>query len=206
MYCISSRHNFQCLSNAFSYFDLLLHKGHHEDIGLICKDPHVVTTTFWAGLQWIQTDGYRESTLLYTDIEYAGLIYDYDESEFITVPAISSIGTPPYLDNVNVVNNYGDGVKFTDVSTEAAILDCQISQNAQTGLYVSTVGMGKMYVGGSEINENGGLGLQYNGKTEFPEDTHHYKFCGYNMSIGEYMYLEHVADDFIDPYECVQVG
>ncbi len=143
--------------------------------------------------------------LLYTDVEDAGVIYNNEISEFTTVPAISSSGTPPFLDNVNVVNNYGDGVKFTDVSNEAVILDCQISRNGQTGLYVSTVGTGKMIIDGVQISDNDGLGVLYGGN-KFPEDTSRYKFCGYNMSIGEYMYLDHITNDFIDPYECVQVS
>ncbi|XP_072023149.1 protein bark beetle-like [Amphiura filiformis] len=147
---------------------------------------------------------FLESVLSYTDIEYAGFFFDDDTLQYTILPAITASGIPPFLDNVSVENNFGDGVKFSDLSAETAIIDSRIARNSATGLHVSTVGIGKLYVDGTDISDNGGFGIDYGGNTH-PEDSQHYKFCGYGMSVDKYIYLDHATNDFINPNECVQI-
>ena len=199
---------FWCFYQFYLFFKHSLSTGHIEDIGLICYNKGVMApyNNSWVGLQWAPEVNatHLESLLSYTDIEYAGFTFDSETLQHEIVPAISAFGIPPFLDNVDVKNNFGDGVKFSDVPIETAIFDSRIANNGETGVYFSTVGLGRVYMDATEIVENGGFGIVYAGNT-YPEDSHHYRFCSYNMSIDKYIYFDHTTSDFIDPYECVQV-
>ncbi|XP_072043713.1 protein bark beetle-like [Amphiura filiformis] len=168
--------------------------GHHNDFGLLCETS-LIEQTLWGGLQWIQEgNSTSKSVLSYTDIEYVGK----------GLPAISAAGIPPILNNVNIINNFGDGVKFSKVSVETMVFNSRILQNEGNGLDVSTVGTGSIYVEGGEIATNGEYGVQYDGNALL-EDPDYYRFCGDNRRLSEYIYLEHAKDDYIDPLECLQV-
>ena len=182
--------------------------GNNENIGLICYNKGVAApyNNSWIGLHWIPEVNatHLESFLSYTDIEYAGFTFDSEAYTHEIVPAISASGIPPLLDNVDVKNNFGDGVRFSEVPIETTIFDSRIANNGEIGVHLSTVGVGRVYMDSTEIVQNGGFGIVYDGNT-YPEDSHRYKFCSYNMSIDEYIYFDHTYRDFIDPYECVQV-
>lgn len=145
-----------------------------------------------------------KSLLSYTDIEYAGFAFENTSAEYYdTLPAVKSTGIPPHLDNVNIMHNFGDGLKLSEVANEAGIINCKITKNGRSGIVVSTLGTGRVYIDGTESIENGVYGIEYNGNM-LPEDTRRLKFCGANRTIDNYVYLEHITDAS-SPDECIQV-
>ena len=178
----------------------------------------------WNGITWEEdADSLTEvvdflsttrskSILSYVDVSKAGALFD-DSSGDGTLqyrhkgPALSAVGIAPPLDNVRVINNFGPGVKWKDISMTAEIHDCEISSNTIYGLGFTSNGIGRLQIDGCVVYGNDGDGVSATfTKPDTSLDFLHYSLCSFSMEIDDNTFLDHTEDDISDgSLQCKQV-
>ncbi len=184
----------------------------------------------WSGLTWLPGAGSQTvvdfvygdhmtsiassaSILRYVNVAAAGALFTDDGNGMLlysgTGPALEAVSEPPILDNVHVAENFGVGIDWQDISSVAAISDCNIENNNEGGMIFTSNGIGRLVVDGSVIqgNNDDGLFMDLMNRPGNSLNLPRYRFCSFSMDIDDNVYLDHDHTDFTDdPYECIQVN
>ena len=177
----------------------------------------------WNGISWEEDAGSlteivdflsttrSTSILSYVDVSAAGAIFE-DSSGDGTLqyrgvgPALFAIGIAPPLDNVRVINNFGPGVEWQDISMTAEIHDCKISNNTGNGLSFTSDGFGRLEMDGCVVDDNIGSGIVTTStRLGNTLDIPRFSFCTASISTDEHVYLDHTNLDTGSSDGCVQV-
>ncbi|KAF5304533.1 hypothetical protein FQA39_LY09584 [Lamprigera yunnana] len=141
---------------------------YHPDLAIMCSPRHDQPKKFWRGLRFenaqfekilkLHNSLYMPSSLSelrYVIVEYGGVGRDHNATSAIHIE-----GTPPIMNNVEVLNSAYNGINITFPEAPIKIKDCIVRGNRGYGIFINS-SYGLAHIDGCVVTENGGDGIRY---------------------------------------------
>ncbi|KAF5303544.1 hypothetical protein FQR65_LT08145 [Abscondita terminalis] len=141
---------------------------YHPDLAIQCLPRHDQPKKFWRGLKFEHAQFEKllnyENTLYVptslSQLEYVLVEYGGVGREHNATSAVHIEGTPPIMNNVQVLNSAYNGINITLPEAPVKISNCTIRSNRGYGIFINST-YGLAHIDGCVVNENGGDGIRY---------------------------------------------